>query len=72
MERIEVAQQLAQAMQYLHQHNIIYRDLKPDNIGFDEENNQKLFDFGSAKELKPCKSEDEKNLKLFDFGSAKE
>ena len=53
-ERLEVALQLAQAMQYLHQHNIVYRDLKPDNIGFDE-NNLKLFDFGLAKELKPYK-----------------
>lgn len=55
MERLDVALQLAQAMQYLHQHSICYRDLKPDNIGFDKEDNLKLFDFGLAKELKPYK-----------------
>lgn len=55
IERMECALQLAQAMQYLHQHMIVYRDLKPDNIGFDKENNLKLFDFGLAKELKPYK-----------------
>eukprot|EP00979_Chaetoceros_neogracilis_P014836 scaffold4912_cov284-Chaetoceros_neogracile.AAC.27 len=54
-ERLEVALQLAQAMQYLHQHNVVYRDLKPDNIGFDDKDNLKLFDFGLAKELKPYK-----------------
>lgn len=52
LERITVALQLAQAMQYLHQHNICYRDLKPDNIGFDRHGSLKLFDFGLAKELK--------------------
>lgn len=55
LERITVALQLAQAMQYLHQHNICYRDLKPDNIGFDVFGNLKLFDFGLAKELKEHK-----------------
>jgi serine/threonine protein kinase len=55
LERLDVALQLAQAMQYLHQHSICYRDLKPDNIGFDREDNLKLFDFGLAKELKPYK-----------------
>lgn len=55
LERITVALQLAQAMQYLHQHNICYRDLKPDNIGFDLQDSLKLFDFGLAKELKDYK-----------------
>lgn len=55
LERITVALQLAQAMQYLHQHNICYRDLKPDNIGFDLHDSLKLFDFGLAKELKDYK-----------------
>mmetsp|Transcript_6811 Transcript_6811/g.8482 ORF Transcript_6811/g.8482 Transcript_6811/m.8482 type:complete len:495 (+) Transcript_6811:174-1658(+) len=55
LERITVALQLSQAMQYLHQHNICYRDLKPDNIGFDIHDSLKLFDFGLAKELKDYK-----------------
>ena len=59
LERIEVALQLARAMQYLHEHQICYRDLKPDNVGFDAENNLKIFDFGLAKELKPYKRHDD-------------
>ncbi len=55
LERITVALQLSQAMQYLHQHYICYRDLKPDNIGFDAHDSLKLFDFGLAKELKDYK-----------------
>ena len=55
LERVTVALQLAQAMQYLHQNNICYRDLKPDNIGFDVNDSLKLFDFGLAKELKDYK-----------------
>lgn len=50
-ERIIVAHDLASAFNYLHSHNIIYRDLKPDNIGFDVRGDVKLFDFGLAKEI---------------------
>lgn len=54
-ERLHVAYELAQAMLYLHRNNIVYRDLKPDNIGFDKNGTVKLFDFGLAKELRPNK-----------------
>jgi serine/threonine protein kinase len=56
MERLRVSFSIADAMEYLHGKNIVYRDLKPDNCGFDKEGVVKLFDFGLAKELKPSRS----------------
>lgn len=52
-ERITVAYELAHAVNYLHERRIIYRDIKPENIGFDIRDDVKLFDFGLAKELIP-------------------
>jgi len=42
---------IADAMSFLHQHQVVYRDLKPDNIGFDSQDTVKLFDFGLARKL---------------------
>jgi len=52
-ERLKSAMDVVDAMLYLKSKNIIFRDLKPDNVGFDKDGNLKLFDFGLAKELKP-------------------
>lgn len=52
-ERLTVARNIASAMQHLHGLNVIYRDTKPENIGFDVKNVVKVFDFGLAKELHP-------------------
>ena len=46
------AYQMAQALEYLHEQRIIFRDLKPSNIGFKEEDDQlQIFDFGLCREL---------------------
>jgi serine/threonine protein kinase len=52
IDRILVMYDIASTMLYLHSKNIVYRDLKPDNIGFDDEGVLKIFDFGLAKELR--------------------
>jgi serine/threonine protein kinase len=50
-ERMTVALDMAKAIKYLHDSGIIYRDLKPDNIGFSDAGQLKVFDFGLAKRL---------------------
>jgi len=52
-DRLLVCYDLASAMRYMHNLSIIYRDLKPDNIGFDIRGDVKIFDLGLAKELNP-------------------
>jgi len=42
--------ELILAIEYLHQHDIIYRDLKPENILIGSDGHIKLADFGLAKE----------------------
>jgi len=52
-QRLASAMDVARVLQYLHSKNVVYRDLKPSNIGFDPvDGTLKLFDFGLAKELK--------------------
>ncbi len=51
IDRLIVIHDIACAMKYLHSKNIILRDLKPENCGFDADGNIKLFDFGLAKKL---------------------
>ena len=48
MSQLKVAISIADAMSYLHSKKIIFRDLKPANVGFDPTGVLKLFDFGFA------------------------
>ena len=38
------------AIEYLHSNNIVFRDLKPDNVVFDDEGHALLTDFGLSKQ----------------------
>lgn len=50
-EKTTCALQLASALKYLHSKRLVYRDLKPQNIGFTADGQLQLFDFGLCREL---------------------
>jgi len=50
-KRLSTARDIADAVSYLHERNIVHMDLKCANIGFDRTGCVKLFDFGLANEL---------------------
>lgn len=47
-EVLEIIEQMAQALVYLHGRSISHGDIKPSNIGFDANDAPKLLDFGLA------------------------
>lgn len=49
--RMIVGYDMATALLHMHNNNVIYRDLKPENVGFDVRDDVKIFDLGLAKEV---------------------
>ncbi len=45
---INIALQIAQALDYIHSHGVVHRDLKPENIMVNGQDRIKLIDFGIA------------------------
>lgn len=62
--RLIVMYDIASALSYLHSMSVIYRDLKPENLGFDIKGRIKLFDFGLAAELRPENMLDDGTYKI--------
>ena len=57
-EKMTACLDLASALAYIHNHRIIHRDLKTENIGFDVRGDIKIFDLGLAKEMTKLKEGD--------------
>lgn len=49
-EKLQALTDIALALDYIHKRGVIFRDLKPANIGF-KNNRVQLFDFGLSREL---------------------
>src|ERR1700674_3249826 len=50
-EALPIAKQVAEAVEYAHDHGVIHRDLKPANIKVKDDGTVKVLDFGLAKAL---------------------
>jgi hypothetical protein len=56
-EALSIAKQIAEALEYAHEHGVVHRDLKPANIKITPEGIVKVLDFGLAKVVDPIAPE---------------
>ena len=71
-QRLTASYGIASALSHLHKHSILYRDLKPANVGFDVRDDVKIFDFGLAKELSVSNNNNNNTSNGIDNGSKRQ
>jgi tetratricopeptide (TPR) repeat protein len=57
-QRLQLFENVCEAVQFAHQNLIVHRDLKPDNILVARDGTPRLLDFGTAKLLSPSADQD--------------
>lgn len=50
-EATRLAEELLEILAYLHEHDVVHRDVKPDNVIVDDKGAANLVDFGAARRL---------------------
>jgi serine/threonine-protein kinase len=51
-DAVKIASRICEALEYMHRHGVIHRDLKPQNIMLCNDGSIRIMDFGIAKALK--------------------
>jgi tetratricopeptide (TPR) repeat protein len=68
-QRLALFLRVCEAVQFAHQHFVVHRDLKPDNILVSGDGTPRLLDFGTAKLLSPALTKPDSGLTREGFQS---